>query len=362
MSARRQFILKGATLVAAGAAATLVDAPNVIAQPKYKWKMATSWPPKFHPPGIAAELLAKWASDLTGGRMQISVYGGGELVPPFENFEACRQGTIEAGHSAAYYWAGKEPATQWFTAVPFGLNTQGTQAWLVSGGGQKLYDELYAGFGLVARRGGPTGVQMGGWFRKKINSIDDFKGLKMRIPGLGGKVVAKAGGTVTLLPVGDIFPSLERGVIDATEWVGPLQDERAGFYKATKFYYYPGWHEPGTAGEFFFNKKAYDALPVDVQRALDAAATYADMWSLTEHEAGNAGALERLINKHGVQLFRFPDAVLREFRKMSREVLEEEAAKSPHAKKVHEHYEKFKKQWLAYSDLSERAYYHMMFA
>jgi TRAP-type mannitol/chloroaromatic compound transport system substrate-binding protein len=358
---RRKFIVKAGVLAAAGAA-TAVDAPNVIAQPKYKWRMATSWPPKFHPPGIAAEMLAKLTEEMSGGRLHIEVYGAGELVPGLENFEACRSGTVQVGHSAAYYWAGKEPATQWFTAVPFGLNTQGTQAWLVSGGGQKLWEELYAGFGLVPRRGGPTGVQMGGWFRKKINTIADYKGLKMRIPGLGGKVVAKAGGTVTLLAVGDIFPSLERGVIDATEWVGPLQDERAGFHKAAKFYYYPGWHEPGTAGEFFFNKKAYESLPVDIQRALDAAAQVADVWSLAEHEAGNAAALERLIKQHGVQLHRFPDAVLRDLHKLSTDVLEEEAGKSPMAKKVYEHYEKFKKQWLAYSDLSERAYFHMMFA
>ncbi|MBI2204998.1 MAG: TRAP transporter substrate-binding protein DctP [Candidatus Rokubacteria bacterium] len=357
---RRRFLAKAGAVTAAGAAAIL-DAPNVIAQPRYRWRMATSWPPKFHPPGIAAEMLAKLAEQMSGGRLHIDVYGAGELVPAFENFEACRQGTIQVGHSAAYYWAGKEPATQWFTAVPFGLNTQGTQAWLVSGGGQKLYDELYSGFGLVPRRGGPTGVQMGGWFRKKIETTADFKGLKMRIPGLGGKVVAKAGGTVTLLPVGDIFPSLERGVIDATEWVGPLQDERAGFHKAAKLYYYPGWHEPGTAGEFFFNKKAYDSLPVDIQRVLDAAAQVADVWSLAEHEAGNAGALERIL-KHGVQLIRFPDGVLRDFRKLSEDVLREEADKSQFAKKVHEHYEKFKKQWLEYSNLSERAYYHMMFA
>jgi TRAP-type mannitol/chloroaromatic compound transport system substrate-binding protein len=359
---RRRFLVKGGVLVAAGATAAVVDAPNVIAQPKYKWRLSTSWPPKFHPPGIAAELLAKTAEELTGGRLKIEVYGGGELVPALENFEAARRGTIEAGHSAAYYWAGKEPATQWFTAVPFGLNTQGTTAWLYSGGGQALYEELYSGFGLVPRRGGPTGVQMGGWFRRKIETIADYKGLKMRIPGLGGKVVAKAGGTVTLLPVGDIFPSLERGVIDATEWVGPLQDERAGFHKAAKLYYYPGWHEPGTAGEFFFNKKAYDALPVDVRRALDAAALVADNWTLAEHEAGNAAALERLVKNHGVQVIRFPDPVLRDLRKLSDEVLREEAAKSPMAKKVHDHYEAFKKAWLAYSDLSERAYYHMMFA
>jgi len=358
---RRRFLVKaGGVLVAAGAA-TAVDAPNVIAQPKFRWRLATSWPPKFHPPGIAAEMMAKMTEQMSGGRLHIEVYGAGELVPGLENFEACRAGTIQGGHSAAYYWAGKEPATQWFTAVPYGLNTQGTQAWLMAAGGQKLYEELYSGFSLVPRRGGPTGIQMGGWFRKKINSMDDFKGLKMRIPGLGGKVVARAGGTVTLLAVGDIFPSLERGVIDATEWVGPLQDERAGFYKAAKHYYYPGWHEPGTAGEFFFNKKAYDSLPVDIQKALDAACAYADAWTLAEHEAQNSVALERLIKQHGVQLYRFPDTVLKALKNLSEDVVREEADKSPLAKKVYEHYEKFKKQWLAYSDLSERAYFHMMF-
>jgi TRAP-type mannitol/chloroaromatic compound transport system substrate-binding protein len=359
---RRRFIARAGGLVAAAAAAPVVQAPSVIAQPKFRWRLATSWPPKFHPPGIAAELFARTVDELTQGRLKVEVYGGGELVPAFENFEAARKGTIEAGHSAAYYWAGKEPATQWFTAVPFGLNSQGTQAWLVSAGGQALYDEVYKAFNLVPVRCGPTGIQMGGWFRKEIKTVADFRGLKMRIPGLGGKVLAKAGTTVTLLPVGDIFPSLERGVIDATEWVGPLQDERAGFHKAAKFYYYPGWHEPGTASELFFNRKAYDALPVDIQRALHAAAAYVDTWTLTEHEAGNAIALERLVNQHGVQLFRFPDEVLRELRKLSAEVVREEAEKSPMAKKVFEHYEKFKKQWLEYSKLSEAAYYHMMFA
>lgn len=359
---RRRFLVKaGGVLAAAGATAAVVDAPNVIAQPKYRWRLSTSWPPKFHPPHTAAEMFAKMAEQMSGGRIHIDIYGAGELVPGLENFEAARQGTIQAGHSAAYYWAGKEPATQWFTAVPFGLNAQGTLAWLQAAGGQKLWEEVYSAFNLVPRRGGPTGVQMAGWFRREIKSIDDFKGLKMRIPGLGGKVIAQAGGTVTLLAVGDIFPSLERGVIDATEWVGPLQDERAGFYKATKLYYYPGWHEPGTAAEFFFNKKAYEALPVDIQRALDAAAAYADAWTLAEHEAQNSFALERLVKQHGVKVIRLPDSVLREFRKLSAIVVRDEAAKSPMAKKVFEHYDKFQKQWLAYSDLSERAYYNMMF-
>ncbi|MGH7265977.1 MAG: TRAP transporter substrate-binding protein [Candidatus Rokuibacteriota bacterium] len=359
---RRKFIVKaGGALVAAGAAVA-VDAPYVIAQPNYRWRLATSWPPKFHPPGTGAELFAKVVDQSTGGRLKIEVFGGGELVPALENFEATRRGTIQAGHSASYYWAGKEPATQWFTAVPFGLNAQGTQAWVTSGGGQALYDEVYKAFDLIPRRCGSTGVQMGGWFRKKIDSIADFKGLKMRIPGLGGRVVDRAGGTVTLLAVGDIFPSLERGVIDATEWVGPLQDEKAGFYKAAKYYYYPGWHEPGTASELFFNRKAYESLPVDVQRVVDAAAALADTWILAEHEAHNATALQRLVKQHNVQLVRFPDAVLKALRKLSEDVVREEAEKSPMAKKVFDHYDKFSQQWLAYSELSERAYYNMMFA
>jgi TRAP-type mannitol/chloroaromatic compound transport system substrate-binding protein len=359
---RRRFLVKaGGVLVAAGAA-TAVDAPNVIAQPKFRWRLSTSFPPKFPPLHDGAEMFAKIVEVGTGGRLHIEVFGGGELMPAFGNFDATRQGTIEAGYAAAYYWAGKEPATQWFTAVPFGLNAQGTQAWVIHGGGQKLYDELYASFDLVPRRVGATGVQMGGWFRKKIDSIGDYKGLKMRIPGLGGKVVAKAGGTVVLLPVGDIFTSLERGVIDATEWVGPFQDLRAGFHKAAKLYYYPGWHEPGTSGEIFFNKKAYEKLPVDFQRVLDAACEQAGSWIFTAHEAWNATALEELTTKHQVQLLKFPDAVLRDLRKLSLEVSAEEAAKSPIAKRVRDSHDAFLKKWLSYANLSERAYFNMMFA
>ncbi|MFQ5898779.1 MAG: TRAP transporter substrate-binding protein [Candidatus Methylomirabilia bacterium] len=359
---RRKFLVKaGGVLVAAGAA-TAVDAPNVIAQPKFKWRLSTSWPPNFPPLHHGAVLFAKTVETATNGRLKIDVFAGGELIPALGNFEAARQGTIEAGHSAAYYWAGKEPATQWFTAVPFGLNAQGTQAWLTSGGGQKVYEEVYDAFNLIPRRVGATGVQMGGWFRKKIQSIDDYKGLKMRIPGLGGKVVAKAGGTVVLLAAGDIFTSLERGVIDATEWVGPYQDKRLGLHQAAKFYHYPGWHEPGTSGEIFFNKKAYQKLPVAFQRIVDAACEYAGTWIFMEHEARNAVALDELITKHKVQVIKFPDSVLSALRKLAEEVVGEQAESSPMAKKVAENHDKFRKNWLAWSNLSERAYYNMMFA
>jgi TRAP-type mannitol/chloroaromatic compound transport system substrate-binding protein len=359
---RRRFLVKAGGVLAVAAAAPAVNAPNVIAQPKFKWRLATSFPPKLPPLHDAAEMFAKIVEVATGGRLKIDVFGAGELMPGLENFDAARQGTIEVGYGAAYYWAGKEPATQWFTAVPFGLNAQGTMAWITSGGGQKVYEEVYAAFDLVPRRFTATGVQMGGWFRKKIESIDDYKGLKMRIPGLGGKVVAKAGGTVVLLAAGDIFTSLERGVIDATEWVGPYQDERLGLYKAAKFYYYPGWHEPGTSGELFFNKKAYTSLPVEFQKIVDAVAEQVSTWGFTEQEARNAAALERLTTKHGVQVFKFPDRVLSALRKLSDDVAEEEAAKTPMAKKVAANHDTFKKQWLAWSNISERAYYNMMFA
>ena len=235
---RREF-LKKAGVGAAAVAATAVSAPAVIAQKKYQWKMVTTWPPKLPVLQDGCERLSKRMEEVSDGRLKIQVFAAGELVPPLESFQAVSDGTVEVGSGASYYWAGKEPATQWFSAVPFGMNAQGMAAWFHGGDGLKLWEECYAPFNLVPRPGGSTGVQMGGWFNKKINTIDDYKGLKMRIPGLGGKVVAKAGGTVVLTAGGEIFTNLERGVIDATEWVGPLHDLRMGFYQAAKYYYYP---------------------------------------------------------------------------------------------------------------------------
>ena len=220
---RRDFIKK-AGLGTAAVAASAVSAPAVIAKKTYRWKMVTTWTPKLPVLQEGCERLAQRIADMTGGGLQIQVFAAGELVPPFESFQAVSEGMVEVGSGASYYWADKEPATQWFSAVPFGLNAQGMAAWFHGGDGLRLWEETYAPFGLVPRPGGSAGVQMGGWFNKKINSIDDYKGLKMRIPGLGGKVVAKAGGTVVLLPLGEIFNFLERGAIDATEWIGPLHD------------------------------------------------------------------------------------------------------------------------------------------
>jgi len=324
----------------------------------YKWKMVTTWPSGLDVLQEGCVRLAKRIGELSEGRLEIQVFASNELVPAMESFQAVSDGTVEVGSGASYYWAGKEPATQWFAAVPFGMNAQGMSAWFHGGDGLKLWEETYAPFNLIPRPGGSTGVQMGGWFNKKINSIDDFKGLKMRIPGLGGKVVAKAGGTVVLTPGGEIFTSLERGVIDATEWVGPLHGLRFGFYQAAKYYYYPGWHEPGTYLEYFFNKKAYESLPKDLQQIVDAACVENEHWVLAQFDARNGAALQTLINKHKVPVVRFPDAVLDALKPLAEEVIAAEAAKSPMATKVNESFKKFQKDVGTWGSISEKAYYN----
>jgi TRAP-type mannitol/chloroaromatic compound transport system substrate-binding protein len=354
---RRDFLKKAGVGAAAVAAAT-VNAPAVLAQPSYRWKMVTTWPPKLPVLQEGCERLAKRIAEVSNGRLQIQVFAGGELVPPFESFQAVSDGTVEVGSGASYYWAGKEPATQWFAAVPFGMNAQGMSAWFHGGDGLKLWEEVYAPYNLIPRPGGSTGVQMGGWFNKKINTIDDYKGLKMRIPGLGGKVVAKAGGTVVLLPGGEIFTSLERGVIDATEWVGPLHDLRMGFWQAAKYYYYPGWHEPGTYLEYFFNKKAYEDLPKDLQHIVDAVCMENEHWVLSQFDAQNGTALQTLINEKKVQVLQFPDNVMASLKKLAEEVREEEAAKTPAATKVNESFKKFQKIVGTWATVSEMSYYN----
>ncbi len=357
---RRDFLKKVGVGTAAAAAASTLGAPAVHASKTIKWKMVTTWPPKLVYLQTGAERLAKKVAEMTGGKFQIKVYAAGELVPAFGIFDAVSKGTVQAGSGASYYWAGKLPAAQFFAAVPFGMNAQGMAAWFWGGNGLKLWEKVYAPFNLVPRPGGNTGVQMGGWFNKKINTIDDYKGLKMRIPGLGGKVVAKAGGTVVLTPGGEIFTNLERGVIDATEWVGPLHDKIMGFYKVAKYYYYPGWHEPGTVLEYFFNKKAYEALPKEYQLILDFATKESYGWMWSGFDADNGAALQDLITKHNVQLVRFPTPVMRDLKRLSDEVLDEFTAKDPLAKEVYLDFKKMQKQVGTWGTVSEKAYYDLI--
>ncbi len=357
---RREFLKKTGIAAAAAVAGTALSAPAVLANKTYNWKMVTTWPPNLPVLQTGAERFAKRVEEVSEGRMKIQVFAAGELVPALGVFDAVSQGTVECGSGAAYYWAGKVPAAQWFSSVPFGLNAQGINAWFYGGGGLELWEEVYAPFNVIPRPQGNTGVQMGGWFRKKMETIEDFKGLKMRIPGLGGKVIAKAGGTVVLLAGGEIFTSLERGVIDATEWVGPMHDLRMGFYKAAQYYYYPGWHEPGTCLEVIFNKNAYESLPKDLQLIIDSVAMETNLWSLSQFEAGNGEALQELITKHKVELVSFPEPLMDELRKMSMETLEEEADKDAASRKVHEAFKKFKERVGVWGSVSENAYYDVI--
>ncbi len=357
---RREFLKKAGAGTAAALAASAVGVPPVIAKKRYNFKMVTTWPANFPVFQVGLDKYAKRVDEATEGQVKIQVFSAGELVPAMETFQAVSDGTVEMGSGAAYYWAGKLRAAQWFTAVPFGLNAQGMNSWFYSGGGLKLWEEAYAPFNLVPRPIGNTGVQMGGWFNKKMDSIKDFDGLKMRIPGLGGKVFAKAGGVVTLSPGGEIFTNLERGVIDATEWVGPYHDHRLGLHKAAKYYYYPGWHEPGTALEIIYNKKVYDGLPKHLQVILDACAAETNIWQLSEFEANNGEYLEKLVTEHKTQLFQFPDDVMSKFRELAEETLEEEANKDPLSRKVHDAFKAFKKRVDGWGVYSEAAYQNLI--
>ena len=355
---RRKFLTKTGVLAAAGAAAVM-DAPNVIAQQRFQWRMSTTWTPALDVLQGGAQHMAKLVDEMSGGRLKIQVYAGGELMPAFGCFDATQQGTIECFMGAPYYWAGKEAALQWFSAVPFSFNPQGMMAFYLHGDGLKLWEETYAAFGLLPRPAFSTGVQMAGWFRKKINSAADFKGLKMRIPGLGGKVVAAAGGTVVLTPGGEVYSALERGVIDSTEWVGPHDDMKLGLHNAARYYYSPGWHEPGTTAEYAFNKKAYDSLPADLKQIVDRACQAMQVAGLVEYEYKNTIALQKLKTdfKSKVELLTLSNATLKELKKLSDQVLKEESEKTPQAKKVYAAVKKFEATLNDWRLISEAAYH-----
>jgi len=359
---RRQFLQKAAIgSVAAVTAGSVIQAPAVHAKKKVRWRMVTTWPPKLPYLQDAAELLAKKVEMMSGGQFQIKVFAGGELVPPLQTFDAVKKGSsVQAGSGVGYYQAGQAPAAQWFAAGPSGLKAAGMAAWYEFGGGLKLWEETYAPFGVVPRPGGSTGPQMAGWFNKKIETMDDFKGLKMRIPGLGGKVMAEMGSTVILCPASEIFTNLERGVIDATEWIGPLHDKLMGFYKVAKYYYYPGWHEPGPFVEFIFNKKAYDELPAEFQAILDAACAQANNWTTQGFNAGNGQALDELINVHKVDVLRLSDDVLAKLKSISKQVVSDIAASDPMAAKVNDSFQKFQKIIGPWGEISEKPYYQSL--
>ncbi|MCG8344820.1 MAG: TRAP transporter substrate-binding protein [Chlorobiales bacterium] len=333
------------------------DAPAIQTNRKFLWRLLTTWPPTLPVLQDGPKLFARWVKEMSEGRLDIQVYGGGELVPSLEAFEAVSQGAAEIGHGASYYWAGKIPAAQFFAAVPFGMNPQQMNAWIISGGGLELWEELYEPSSLLPLPGGNTGIQMGGWFNKEINSVSDLQGLKMRIPGLGGKVISKAGGSAILSAGSEIYTNLERGVIDATEWIGPYHDYMMGFYKVARYYYYPGWHEPGTNLEFFINKGAFSKLPPDLQQIVRNAAAKVHHWMLCEFESQNNVYLQKLVNEEKVDLRPFPDEVLEKFRAYSAEVIEEIVGSDAQSKKVYDAYLSFRNQVTPWADISEKVYY-----
>lgn len=324
----------------------------------YKWKLVTSWPKNLPGLGTAPENFAKIVNEMTDGRLQVKVYGAGELVGGLEVFDAVKNGTAEIGHSGAYYWKGKIPAAQMFTAIPFGMNVQEMNGWLHYGGGLQLWEELYEPHGLVPMAGGSTGIQMAGWFKKEITSVDDFKGLKMRIPGLAGEVIKRMGGVPVTMPGGELFTALQTGAIDATEWVGPYNDMAFGFYKAANYYYYSPWHEPGATLEFIFNKQQLESLPKDIQAIVRVAARMINHDMLDEYTEANNRALNQLINKHGVQLKQFSPEIMAKLKAVTAEVMAEEVARDPAMKKVWDSYQAFYNNAKAYHEISERAYYN----
>jgi len=364
-SARRRFIATAGGLTVAAAASAFTNAPNVIAQPKIQWRMSTTWPPALDQLQGAAQQFVKLVEETSGGRFRIELFAAGQIMQTFECFDAASQGKIEAFMGVPYYWSanGKDPAIEWFCTIPFGMNPEGMAAWYHQGDGRKLWEESYAPYNLVPRQGPGTAPQMAGWFRRKIVTMGDFKGLKMRIgTGFGGKVYVKAGSATVLTPAADIYAALERGVIDATEWAGPYDDMKLGLHKTARYYYYPGWHEPGSMSEFTFNKKAYEALPADLQRILDHAAASVQVYGLSDYHARNANALAVLKAefKGKVEVIQVPAPVLRELKKLSAEVAREESEKTPMARKVHASFTKFQALVGPWDHVAEGAYHQLV--
>ena len=322
----------------------------------FNWRLVTSWPKNYPGLGMAPERIADLVEEMSDGQMKITVYGAEEQVPAFGVFDAVSSGSHQMGHSGGYFWKGKVPAAQFFTSVPFGLTADEINAWVNRGGGLELWREIYAPFNIYPIPAGNTGTQMFGWFNKEINSLEDIKGLKMRIPGIGGEVLKEAGGIPVTLPGGELFTALQTGVIDATEWVGPYNDLTFGFHQAAKYYYYPGWHEPGPMLELLINMDAWNSLPKHLQVIIETASKAVNQDMLDEYLAKNNQALTELVEVHGVELRRLPDDVIEEFREISNSILDDLAKEDETISKVYRSYLDFKNNVSAYHKISEDAF------
>ena len=321
-----------------------------------EWKLVTTWPKGLPGLGAAPENFARRVNEASGGRLRIRVFGAGEIVPAFEVFDAVSGGVAEAGHGAAYYWKGKIPAAVFFTAVPFGMTAQEVNGWLHYGGGLPLWRELYAPFGVIPYAGGSTGVQMAGWFNKRLNNRSDLAGLKMRIPGLAGEVFDAAGGSAVRIAGGEVYTSMQTGVIDAVEWVGPYNDRTLGLMEVGEYYYYPGWHEPGAMLETIINAEALAALPEDLQAIVRIAARATNTDMLDDFTANNSESLQILLRDFDTEVLPLPDDVMDALYEQSQIAMQALVDSDPMAKKIAASYFAFADKVRTYHEISERAY------
>ncbi len=346
---RRKFLK---TAGVAAAASTLA-APAIAQQAEIQWRMTTSWPKSLDTLYGGAEYMAKRVSDMTGGKFQIRVFAGGEIVPALQVVDAVQNGTVEMGHTASYYYVGKDPCFAFDCALPFGLNSRQQQAWMVFGGGQALVDEFYKTYNIKTLVAGNTGNQMGGWFRKEVKSLEDLKGLKFRIGGvLSGQICNQLGIVPQQIAGGDIYPALEKGTIDAAEWVGPYDDEKLGFYKVAKYYYYPGWWEVGPQLSAYVTLQKWDALSAEHKAIITAAGHEANNWMMAKYDVENPIALKRLI-AGGAQLRAFPRDTMAAALKVSDDLYSDLAAKNPMFKKLYASWHPFRAELVSWFRVAE---------
>lgn len=354
---RREFVggLAAVTGVAACSRESADCGPATGGQ-TFEWNLVTSWPPGLPGVGTGVERLAERIELSSGGRLKIKIFAGGELVPALEVFDAVSRGAAQMGHDSAYYHRGKVPAAQYFTTVPFGQNASEVNAWMYFGGGLELWQELYDEYNLMVFPGGNTGVQMAGWFNKEIHSVADLEGLKMRIPGMGGEVMQRAGVTQVTVPGSEIFTSLQTGAIDAAEWIGPYNDVSLGLHKAARYYYYPGWHEPGPMLQCTINKDAWLSLPDDLQHIVQNCCQSINDDVRAEYDYGNAMALEQLKQDRDIEIRRLPDDVLKLLHSLSLEAMQELSARDEWARRIQESFTGFQKISEGNQLISEKAY------
>ncbi len=361
---RRSFLKKAGLGLAAGAAAapSIVNAQAPAAGlPTISWRMATSWPKSLDTLYGGAEQVAKRVSAATGGKFTIKVFAAGEIVGGLQVLDAVQNGTVECGHTATYYYFGKDPTFALSCAVPFGPNSRQQNAWMYHGGGLELMREFYKGYNVMQFPAGNTGCQMGGWFRKEIKTVADLKGIKFRVSGYAGLALGKLGVVPQQLAGGDVYPALEKGTIDGAEWVGPYDDEKLGFYKVAKYYYYPGWWEGGPELDLLVNIKSWEALPKEYQAILEAACAEANISMLAKYDTLNPAALKRLIG-NGVQLRPFSNEIMAACYKAANEVAEEISAKNPQFKKVYDAMVKFRNEQVQWFSIAENRYDNFMVA